>query len=58
MFKLEFSTDNAAFEYSYGANETARILRKLAKRIEDGDFDGKVMDSNDNSIGTYELNGD
>lgn len=58
MFKLEFSTDNAAFEYSQGACETARILRKIVKRIEDGDFDGKVMDVNGNSIGTYELNGD
>ena len=58
MFKLEFSTDNAAFEYSQGASETAKILRKLARRIEEGDFEGKVMDSNGNSIGHYDLNGD
>ena len=57
MFKLEFATDNAAFECK-GASETARILRKIAKRIEEGDFDGKVMDSNGNSIGSFELNGD
>lgn len=57
MFKLEFSTDNEAFS-SYGATETARILRKIAKRIEAGDLDGKVLDINGNSVGTYELNGD
>lgn len=55
MFKLEFETDNEAFSYSYGASETARILRKLAKRIEEGDLDGNVMDSNGNTIGSYEL---
>jgi len=65
MFKLEFSTDNAAFD-NYGATEivplrqylTARILRTIAKRIEEGNLDGKVMDLNGNSIGHYELNGD
>ena len=57
MFKLEFSTDNAAFD-SYGASETARILRKIAKRIEEGTLDGKVLDLNGNSIGHYDLNGD
>ena len=58
MFKLEFETDNAAFD-SYGlATETARILRKIAKRIEEGLLDGKVIDLNGNSIGHYELNGD
>ena len=56
MFILQFSTDNAAFEHS--ATETARILRKIAKRIEAGDTDGKIMDSNGNSVGTYDLNGD
>lgn len=58
MFKLEFETDNEAFSYSYGASETARILRKLAQRIEAGDLDGNVLDINGNSVGTYELNGD
>ena len=58
MFTMQFNTDNAAFEYSGGASETARILRKLAGRIEEGDFDGKIMDANGNSIGTFKLNGE
>ena len=57
MFKIEFETDNAVFHNS-GATETARILRTIAKRIEEGNLDGKVMDLNGNSIGHYELNGD
>ena len=57
MFKLEFETDNAAFT-NYSATETARILRKIAKRIEEGTLDGKVLDLNGNSIGNYDLNGD
>lgn len=57
MFKLEFSTDNAAFT-NYAATETARILRRIASKIEAGDLKGRVMDLNGNSIGHYDLNGD
>lgn len=57
MFKLEFETDNAAFEYGAGT-ETNRILRDVARRIKDGDLDGKIRDLNGNTIGSYTLNGD
>lgn len=57
MFKLEFDTDNAAFDHR-AASETARILREVGEKIKNGYFNGKVMDVNGNSIGTFELNGD
>lgn len=59
MFKLQFTTDNAAFEDSRGY-EIVRILRRLADRIEQNigyanseEFDGIViMDANGNRIGS------
>jgi len=57
MFTLKIETDNAAFSDGRGA-ELARILRKLADKIEDADArgdKGKVMDYNGNSVGTWEL---
>lgn len=54
MMKLQFETDNSAFE-SCGATESARILRAIANRIESGDLDGAVMDINGNRIGKWEL---
>lgn len=66
MFKLKFKTDNAAFGWETGGDqtevivcslETGRILRKVADCIENGEYEGKVMDINGNSIGTYELTG-
>jgi hypothetical protein len=56
MFRLEIETSNAAFEDG-AATETARILRAVAKRIEQGDLAGEAWDSNGNRVGTYELNG-
>jgi hypothetical protein len=52
MFKLFFETANAAFEFE-GASETARILRDLAERIEQGEIldYAKIRDINGNSIG-------
>jgi len=55
MFTMQFETDNEAFS-AYGATETARILRLVAKRIDAGDTDGRIVDLNGNAIGTFELN--
>lgn len=53
--KLTIRTDNAAFEPDRGA-ELARILRKLADRVEREDQPGrgeewKVLDVNGNTVG-------
>ncbi len=59
MFKLEFSTDNAAFgddHYEDRKSEIVRILRNVALKIEqDGlGLAAKVRDFNGNTIGKWE----
>lgn len=55
---IKLETDNAAFEDGSG-REVARILRKLAVKIQDDDLEaltgGKLMDVNGNSVGTWEV---
>jgi hypothetical protein len=56
-FHLHAALDNAAFEDSCSGTEMARILRKLADKLEgyamgDGDK-GKLADFNGNSIGGW-----
>jgi hypothetical protein len=53
---MQFTTDNAAFDGSIPATETARILHEVAKLIEDGAFDRVVHDINGNKIGRFSLN--
>jgi hypothetical protein len=55
MFKLEFKTDNAAFEDDY-AVETARILKEIAERIERRRHTGGwAFDVNGNTVGEWSL---
>lgn len=54
MFKVHFSTDNSAFT-GIEALETARILKEIAKKLEQGKLEGVVLDDNGNSIGVYAL---
>jgi hypothetical protein len=51
-FKIEFDTDNAAFDGQW-APETARILRNIADKIENGKASGKVLDENGNTVGQF-----
>jgi hypothetical protein len=54
MFKLEFDTDNAAFEDKENkVAEVATILLNIRGRVLNGYTDGKVMDSNGNGIGYW-----
>ncbi len=55
-FKAEFDTDNAAFDDA-PASEAARILREIARKIEQGEDlgGGKIKDVNGNTIGHWEL---
>lgn len=56
MFKLTIKTDNEAFSEDPGY-EIARILKKIAQKLEDGDTNGPVMDVNGNKVGQWVLEG-
>lgn len=45
--------DNAAFEEP--ATELARILRDLAKHVENGDDSRRLMDRNGNHVGEFKI---
>lgn len=53
-FKIEFATDNAAFEED-ASQETAHILREIADKIMEGQINGSIRDTNGNRIGSYNL---
>ena len=54
--KITVNMDNAAFEDG-AATELARILRKLAKRIEsEGCEYAPIMDENGNKVGEFIIN--
>lgn len=49
-FKLEIKLGNSAMQ---GAGQVAGALREVAAKIDRGRYDGKIMDDNGNSVGTY-----
>lgn len=58
MLTVKIETDNEAFEDGARGPELARILRKIAARVDDlGSLadGGKVMDVNGNSVGHWEV---
>jgi hypothetical protein len=54
MFKIELTTDNAAFDGEAGV-EVARILDEVARLLIDGARDGRARDVNGNVVGTWML---
>lgn len=58
MFKLQFSTENAAFDGDLKWMEIDAILRAVADRAGDGQTYGLIRDSNGNRIGQWELASD
>lgn len=53
--KIEFSTDNAAFE-EYGKEyQIAVVLDIITARIKRGETEGSVLDINGNKIGEWSL---
>lgn len=58
MFKLQFSTENAAFEGDSKWMEIDTILRAVADRAGDGQTSGTIRDSNGNRVGQWELTGE
>ena len=62
MFKLKFKTGNAAFMTEDGeedqmleCEESARILKDIAFKLEQGYRNGLIMDFNGNHIGEFEF---
>ncbi len=51
---IEMNTDNAAFEAECRAEEVARILEKLAKKIRNGSEGETLRDINGNTVGNYD----
>lgn len=56
-FKLEFDTDNAAFD-DHIQVEIPSILKHVAQMVTFGRKSGKVKDAKGNSIGSWELDHD
>ena len=52
-FRIEFDTDNAAFEDAL-YEETKRILEDISDQIYYGHREGTIRDSNGNRIGSWE----
>lgn len=55
MFKLEFTTCNAAFDGDNKEYEVADILKDVAEKIMAGYDKGKIIDVNGNNVGTWSL---
>lgn len=53
--KIEFSTDNAAFDECGVYEEINRILKAIAEDIRIGCDCGSIMDINGNKIGEWSL---
>jgi hypothetical protein len=53
MFKLEFETDNDAFQSGDNQEEVAKILATIAKEIAAGKKYDNVRDVNGNKIGYW-----
>ena len=55
MLTIEFQTVNAAFDPPNRKNEVAEILRSVAAKVAGGLTEGKVLDVNGNTVGTWTL---
>jgi hypothetical protein len=55
---ITIDTENAAFDDGQTGRETARILRDLADKYEDGDYRQHILhDINGNSVGNVRYTG-
>ena len=55
MFYLNIVTDNAAFEGDNLEPEIARILRKVADKLERGIHEGTERDINGNTVADWNI---
>lgn len=57
-FELHLNTDNAAFDWPARNREVARLLRKLADKLDEGETGyGPIYDVNGNRVGSWEWKG-
>ena len=54
MVRIEFNTENAAFEEG-GIEEITRILLRLVQKIGAGLEAGSILDVNGNRIGSWDI---
>lgn len=57
QFFCKIKCDNEAFS-EYPATELARLLRKVASRIEGGEEAGFCIDTNGNLVGRWDVTGE
>ena len=55
--KIEICMDTAAFDGPNCELELAGILRDLAERVEAGDRERSLLDSNGNRVGSFKITG-
>jgi energy-converting hydrogenase Eha subunit B len=53
MFKIEFETENSAFEDPHDAGEIGEILKKITGDVFDGYTGGVIRCSNGGKIGSW-----
>jgi hypothetical protein len=53
-FEMSFDMDNAAFE-DQPATEAGRIINQTARKLMNGETEGKVRDINGNIIGQWSV---
>ena len=55
-FVLKIESGNAAFSDGNAGSEVARILRELARKVEDSsDGSGRLFDANGNGVGHWSM---
>lgn len=52
--RIQFRTSNAAFQ-GRRKSESARILREIAEKLEEGHDEGIIQDVNGNKVGSWNL---
>lgn len=53
--KIQFGTDNAAFD-EYGVEYQIEVIfERIIQRIKNGETEGKIQDINGNNIGSWVL---
>ncbi len=55
IFKMEFNTDNAAFDENY-ITEIDHIMDAVMDHLAAAETEGVIYDTNGNKIGKWELN--
>ena len=52
-FRVQFDTNNAAFDGPDATDEIERVLRRVGAKVATGEREGVVQDTNGNTIGKW-----